>query len=123
VYGEHSGQRRPRTSLIAARRGLDFLAPMLSSGTADTKLVNDWMRHMLCQELQPHSTLIFDNAAVHKQQDREAIAHERGHHVLCLPPYGPHFNRLEPDFANIKQIRQYAPPNTPLFDIVQSYGN
>jgi len=41
VFGDHSGQRRPRMSLIAARRGKDFLAPMLFPGTADSGLVND----------------------------------------------------------------------------------
>ena len=75
------------------------------------------------QELRPNSTLIFDNAPFHKKQDLEAIAHQHGHHHLFLPPYSPDFNRIEPDFANLKKIRQSAPPNTPLFDIVKSYGN
>ena len=77
VYGDHSGNRRPRQSLIAARRGTNFLAPMLFFGTANTDLVNDWTRHMLCKELRPNSTLIYDNAAFHKQKDLKAIARER----------------------------------------------
>ncbi len=123
VFGDHSGQRRPRMSLISARRGKDFLAPMLFPGTADSGLVNDWTRHLLCQELRPNSTIIFDNAAFHKKQDLEAIAHAHGHHILFLPPYSPDFNRIEPDFANIKKRRQYAPPHTPLADIIRYYGN
>ena len=123
VYGDHSGNRRPRESLIAARRGKDFLAPMLFFGTADADLVNDWTRHMLCKELRPNSTLIFDNAAFHKKKDLEVIAREYGHHVLFLPPYSPDFSRIEPDFANIKKRRQYAPPATPISDVIKSYGN
>ena len=123
VYGDHSGNRRPRESLIAARRGKDFIAPMLFSGTADTDLVNDWTRHMLCKELRPNSTIIYDNAAFHKKKDLEAIAHECGHHVLFLPPYSPDFSRIEPDFANLKKRRQHAPRDTPLADIIKSYGN
>jgi len=96
---------------------------MLFSGTADANLVNGWLRQVLCPELRPHSTLIFDNAAFHKKTDLEAIAHQYRHHILFLPPYSPDFNRIEPDFANLKKIRQYAPPNTPLFDIIKSYGN
>ena len=46
VYGNRSGHQRPRESVIAARRGPDFLAPMLFSGTADATLVNEWVRHM-----------------------------------------------------------------------------
>ena len=96
---------------------------MLFSGTADTDLVNDWTRHMLCKELRPNSTIIYDNAAFHKKKDLEAIASERGHHILFLPPYSPDFSRIEPDFANIKKRRQYAPINTPIADIIKCYGN
>jgi transposase len=78
---------------------------------------------MLCKEPRPDSTLIQDNAAFHKQKDLEAIARESGHHILFLPPYSPDFNRIEPDFANIKKIRQYTPPDTSLSDIIRSYGN
>jgi putative transposase len=123
VYGDHAGHRRPRQSLIAARRGQDFLAPMLFSGTATTNLVNHWTRFRLCQELRPNSTIIFDNAAFHNKKDLEAVAHEHGHHILFLPPYSPDFSRIEPDFANLKKRRQYAPPNTPLADIIKCYGN
>ncbi len=123
VFGDHSGNRRPRQSLIAARRGKNFLAPMLFSGTANTSLVNDWTRLMLCQELRPNSTLIYDNAAFHKKTDLEAIAHQHGHHVLFLPPYSPDLNRIEPDFANIKKRRQFAPLGTSLADIIKCYGN
>jgi transposase len=123
VYGDHSGHRRPRTSLIAARRGRDFLAPMLFPGTADTDLVNDWTRHMLCKALRPNSTIVWDNAAFHKKKDLETIAREHGHHILFLPPYSPDFSPIENDFANIKKIRQYAPADTPIAAIVASYGN
>ena len=61
---------------------------------------------MLCKELPPDSTPIWDNAAFHKQTDLEAIARENGHHTLFLPPYSPDFSRIEPDFANLKKIRQ-----------------
>ena len=123
VYGDHSGHRRPRTSLIAARRGKDFLAPMLFEGTADADLVNDWTRNVLCKELRPDSTIIWDNAPFHKKKDLEDIAREYGHHAIFLPPYSPDFNPIENDFANIKKRRQYAPPNTPIADIIKSYGN
>jgi transposase len=110
-------------AIKSTRRGQDFLAPMLFSGTADAAVVNHWTRRMLCQELRANSTLIWDNAAFHKKQDLAAIAHEYGHHILFLPPYSPDLSRIEPDFANLKKIRQYAPPETPLSDIVKSYGN
>lgn len=123
VHGEQSSNRRPRTSLIAARRGKDFLAPMLFEGTADAELVNLWTEEMLMKTLRPNSTLIYDNAAFHKKDQLEAIAKKYGHHILFLPPYSPDFNPIENDFAIIKKHRQYAPPNTPLQSIIQTYGN
>ena len=59
---------------IAARRSPDFLAPTRFSGTTDAALVNAWLRHLLCKEPRPHSTLISDHAAFHKKKDLEAIA-------------------------------------------------
>jgi transposase len=122
VHGDHSGNRRPRTSLIAARRGKDFLAPMLFQGTANASLVNDWTATMLCKELRPNSTIIWDNARFHKKNDLEAIAATYGHHILFLPPYSPDFSRIEPDFATIKKRRQFAPQGTSLDDIIRCYG-
>jgi len=123
VYGERSGHRRPRTSLIAARRGKDFLAPMLFTGTANAKLVNEWVEQMLDKELRPNSTIVFDNAAFHKKKELETLAERLGHYVLFLPPYSPDFNPVENDFANLKKIRQHKPPETPLPDIIKEYGN
>ena len=78
---------------------------------------------MLRKELRPDSTLIWDNAPFHKQKDLEAIARDSGHYILFLPPYSPDFSRIEPDFTDLKKIRQYAPADTSLSDIVRSYGN
>lgn len=58
-FGDRSGHRRPRTSLIAAWRGKDVLAPMLFSGTANAALVNAWT-HVTCYAKScvhtPHSS-------------------------------------------------------------------
>lgn len=123
VYGEHSGNRRPRTSAIAAHRGKDFLAPMLFDGTAKTELVNEWTEKMLFKELRPASTIVWDNAAFHSKTALREIAERYGHHILFLPPYSPDFNPIEQDWAVIKKQRQAAPPNTPLQLIIASYGN
>lgn len=123
AHGNRSGRKRPRESLFAARRSPDFLAPMPFSGTADATLVNAWTRHLLCQELRPNSTLIFDNAAFHKKKDLAAIAQKNGHHLLFLPPYSPDLSPIEHDFANLKKRRPFALPNTLLADIIKSCGN
>jgi transposase len=78
---------------------------------------------MLCKELRPGSTIVWDNAPFHKKKDLEVIAAEKGHHVLFLPPYSPDFNPIGNDFSNIKKRRQYAPPDTPLDNIIKNYEN
>ena len=40
VYGLTSGHRRPRTSLLAARLGTRFAAPILFDGSCDTAVFN-----------------------------------------------------------------------------------
>ncbi|MDK9722645.1 MAG: hypothetical protein OEL53_15835, partial [Rhodospirillales bacterium] len=56
-----------------ARRGKDFIAPMLFSGTADAGLVNEWTRRMLLKELRPASTLILDERRFATGPHRPAI--------------------------------------------------
>lgn len=122
VYGERSGNSRPRTSLIAARRGEDFLAPMLFAGTAHTELVNHWFETQLVPQLRPESTIIWDNASFHNKGNLADIAGKYNQHILFLPKYSPDFSKIEPDFAILKKQRQYLPPDTPIDDIVKLYN-
>jgi transposase len=122
VYGERSGNARPRTSLIAGKRGKKMLAPVLFQGSTDAIWFNSWLEKHLFKELLPQSTIIMDNAAFHKKKDIYEIASKYGHYALFLPPYSPDFNPIEQDFANIKKIRSYAKQNTKFDDIIKSYG-
>jgi transposase len=121
VYGERSGNNRPRTNLIAGHRRKEFLAPMLFTGAANTALVNEWFEKQLIPELKAASTVIWDNAKFHNKEQLAAIAQRYGHYVLFLPPYSPDFNPIEQDFATIKKHRQYAPLGTELKEIVKLY--
>lgn len=123
VYGERSGNSRPRTSLIAAKRGKELLAPVLFEGSTDSVWFNDWFENHLFKELRPKSTIIMDNAPFHKKKDIREISGKHGHNVLFLPPYSPDYNPIEQDFANIKKIRAYDNKNSTLADIVKAYGS
>jgi transposase len=123
VYGERSGNSRPRTSLIAGKRGKQMLAPVLFEGCTDSIWFNAWLEQHLFKELRPKSTIIMDNAPFHKKKEIHEIDSQHRHYVLFLPPYSPDFNPIEQDFANIKKIRSYATPNTKLDDIVKTYGS
>jgi putative transposase len=122
-YGERSGKRGTRTSLIAGKRGKQLLAPVLFQGSTNALWFNQWLSEHLLPQLLPNSTIILDNAPFHRKDDIRQIAQEAGHSVLFLPPYSPDFNSIEQDFAVIKKRRIYSAPNTSLDEIVRSYGN
>ena len=122
VIGQHSGKRYGRTSLIAGKRQQELLAPILFSGTTNSKWFNHWFENYLLPELNPESLVIMDNAAFHQKQHIRNIAAKHGHEVLFLAPYSPDFNKIEQDFAIIKKRRMYAVGNTNLDDIIKSYG-
>lgn len=108
VYGNRSGKRGTRTSLIAAKRGKQLLAPVLFKGSTNALWFNQWLEKHLIPQLKHNSILILDNAPFHRKDDVFRIAENAGHKVLFLPPYSPDFNRIEQDFAIIKKRRIYA---------------
>ena len=106
VYGRISGNRRPRTSLIAAQLGKALLAPMLLAGTVNTAVFNGWVEQMLLPELKQRSVVIMDNAAFHKHPTTRKLIEDAGHILLYLPPYSPDLNPIEHTWAAIKAQRR-----------------
>jgi len=121
VYGERSGKKRPRTSLISAKYGKRLLAPILFEGSTDATLFNYWLKHHLFKELEQDSTIIMDNATFHKTALTRQLIEEAGHNLLFLPPYSPDFNPVEKDFAIIKRRRQFLPHDYTIDDVIRSY--
>lgn len=109
VHGLRSGHRRPRTSLIAARIGKRFCAPMLFDGTCNTRIFNAWLEGMLCPLLEPGMVVIMDNATFHKSAATRKLIRKTGARLLFLPPYSPDLNPIEQTFATLKRARQTYP--------------
>ena len=95
IYGSRTGKRTARENLIAARRNRELLAPMLIQGSVNAMGFEQWLEQWLCQELHPNSTLIMDNAPIHRKSRIEEIADAKGHQTLFLPRYSPDFNSIE----------------------------
>lgn len=106
-YGLISGNRRPRTSLIAARINEQLQAPFLFEGSCDTDVFNFWLATMLCPCLTDEHLVILDNAAFHKSPETVRLIEQTGASLLFLPPYSPDFNPIEHDFATLKKNREY----------------
>lgn len=107
VYGLRSGNRRPRTSLIAALIGKNLAAPMLFDGTTNTAIFNQWLEEMLCPLLGPNDVVVMDNAAFHKSQRTAELIASTGATLLFLPPYSPDIMPIEKTFGTLKRYRQY----------------
>ncbi len=96
---------------------------MLFEGNTNAEWFNRWLEQHLFKELAPQSILIMDNAAFHKTARTRELIHQAGHTLLFLPPYSPDYNPIEQDFATMKKQRQYASLETPLDEIIRTYGN
>jgi transposase len=107
VYGLRSGNRRPRTSLIAALIGKKLAAPMLFDGTTNTAIFNQWLEEMLCPLLTANDVVVMDNAAFHKSQCTAELIAATGATLLFLPPYSPDIMPIEKTFGTLKRYRQY----------------
>lgn len=123
IHGDHPGKRQKRTNLIAGKLGKKMLAPVLFEGSTNASWLNKWLKDSLFKELPENATVIMDNAAFHKTAETRKIFNESIFDLLYLPPYSPDFNPIEQDFAILKKLRMYAAPNTPLDEIIYSYGS
>ena len=104
-----SSHRYDSISLIAARIGDTFAAPMLFQGASDALAFNTWLEHQLCPLLDETHVVIMDNASFHKGSETVRLIAATGASLLFLPPYSPELNPIEKDFANIKRRYQYNP--------------
>ena len=118
ISGSH---RYTSTSLIAARIGDTFTAPVLFQGASDALAFNAWLEHQLCPLLDETYVVIMDNASFHKGSETARLIAQTGASLLFLPPYSPELNPIEQDFANIKRLYQYN-PETSIDQIIKLYN-
>jgi transposase len=107
VYGFRSGNRRPRTSLIAALVNKRLTAPLLFEGTCNTAIFNAWLEQELCPTLDENSVVVIDNAAFHKSKETSDLITATGATLLFLPPYSPELMPIEKTFGTMKKHRSY----------------
>lgn len=120
VNGLVSGHRRPRTSLLAARREGRLAEPLLFDGTCDTGVFNTWLKTRLFPRLNAHHLVIMDNAALHTSSETAQLIAATGATLLFLAPYSPDLNPIEHDFAALKKRRAYQ-EHVAIDNIVKAY--
>lgn len=102
VKSKISGKRYRRISLVAAQVDGELIAPMIYTETMTSAFFEAWFLQELLPALSDKSVIIMDNARFHRMGRLAALAHERGHIVLPLPPYSPELNPIEKTWAHIK---------------------
>ena len=119
VYGLRSGNRRPRTSLLAAKTpGQPLAATMLFEGTCNTLVFNAWVEQFLVPLLSENHVVVMDNAIFHKSQRTKDLITATGATLLFLPPYSPDLNPIEKAFAHLKRFREFN-ESLPLEQVIQ----
>jgi len=104
LYDDISGKRiSPRISMIAAYCDGSLCAPFRFDGYTDSNVFNLWLQHCLLPELQPGQIIIMDNATFHKSPKTQELIASAKCQLLFLPPYSPDLNKIEPQWANLKQ--------------------
>lgn len=105
VIGTVSGRHFARTSIVAAKKENEIVAPFAFSGSMNGDLFEGWLEHILVPEFKnpDKSVLILDNASWHKKDAIYDIADKYGFIVIFLPPYSPDLNPIEKFWANVKR--------------------
>jgi transposase len=108
VFARIKGRNRKQTNLIMAKRGSEWLAPMLFKASCTHLTVTAWIKQMLLPVLRTNSLVIMDNAPFHNKPKIADILESQGHTLLPLPRYSPDFNPIEQQFAVLKRLRQFS---------------
>ena len=86
VFGEISGNRYGRQSVVSGLKGGRFIGTMCFEGTCNTELFNVWLEKVLLPELMPGDVLILDNASFHKSAKSRELVEGSGCQLMYLPP-------------------------------------
>jgi hypothetical protein len=74
VYGEISGRKYKRVSIVAGKCCGSVLAPLEYSGMTDSILFEDWFEHLLLANVPQKSVIVMDNAAFHRKATLRELA-------------------------------------------------
>ena len=102
IYEDVPGKRTQRISVLAAYHQHCLVAPMRLTGYTNTTVFNTWLKKCLLPQLKPGQVVILDNASFHQSDTTRQLIEAHGCRLLFLPAYSPDLNKIEAQWANLK---------------------
>ena len=101
----------PRINVIAAYQQHHLYAALRLEGSVDRKVFDTWIERCLVAQLSPGHVVIMDNARFHQSAKTQALIEKAGCQLLFQPVYSPDLNKIEQQWAILKQgIRANSKP-------------
>ena len=101
VEGKTHGRKPEKLNIVAAKCGETILEPHEYNCSMNSRFFEFWFR-LLLKCVLPGHWFIMDNASFHREKVLREMAEAAGCHLLMLPKYSPDFNKIEPEWANLK---------------------
>jgi len=103
---------RPRINVIAAYNQQRLDATLRLEGSIDTMVFNPWVEACRVPSLCPGQVVIMDNARFHQSAKTCELIEKAQCQLLFQPAYSPDLNKIEPQWAVLKQgIRANSNPD------------
>lgn len=107
----------PRINIIAAYNQHCLYATLRLEGSIDTAVFETWVEACLVPSLRPGQVVIMDNARFHQSAKTRELIEEAECQLLFQPAYSPDLNKIEPQWAVLKQgIRANSNPDLPFLE-------
>lgn len=104
VYADVEDKRfAPRISVIAAYMQGQIQAPLRFEGYTDSRVFDIWIERCLVPVLRPGLVIVLDNATFHKSRRTRQLIEAAQCQLLFQPAYSPDLNKIEPQWATLKQ--------------------
>jgi hypothetical protein len=105
------GQRRERTSIIAASQNRRLVSPLVFQGSCNTAVVDVHFEKVLLPALPPGSVIVLDNARFHQSPTTAALVAAAGCRLLFLPAYSPDRNPHRTPLVQLQDPPPQRPPH------------
>ena len=120
-----SGKRAEKLNIVAAKRGNAIIEPHEYACAMNSRLFEFWFM-LLLKCVETGCVFIMDNASFHRKEVLREMAEAANCRILFLPAYSPDFNKIEPEWVNLKTFlrnhaRDFDLPSDDVSHLVSKY--